>query len=79
MAVYQADLQQISAEISKLSNEQLKELCNDTSDERYDKLLEQVEQVSQPSGPNISQKRSVYIRTNTSLSRYQDRYFGART
>lgn len=46
MAIQQADIASGLADISKLSNDELKELCNSTSNEKYDEIVSQNDKVS---------------------------------
>lgn len=46
MAYQAADIAEAIAEINQLSTEELKELCNSTSDEKYDQLVAKSQKVS---------------------------------
>lgn len=46
MAYSVVDISEAMVEISKLSTGELKDLCNCSSDERYDQLVEQSQRVS---------------------------------
>lgn len=41
-----SDIADALAEFDKLSNDELKELCNSSSDEKYDELVKQSQKVS---------------------------------
>lgn len=45
MAIHQPDISRAAPEVSKLSTEELKELCNATSNDRYDQFVNDSEQV----------------------------------
>lgn len=46
MAILHADIAYALAEINKLTTDELKELCNSTSNAKYDELVSQSDKVS---------------------------------
>lgn len=46
MAILQSDLASCLADINKLTNDELKDLCNSESDEKYDELVNKSDKVS---------------------------------
>jgi len=44
--IQRSDMEAALAEIAKLSTEELKELCNETSDDKYDELVNKTNKVS---------------------------------
>lgn len=64
MAVQQADLVNAFAELAKLSTEELKELCNSPSDEKYDELVNQSDKVSRAHNSKPFSKLSLLIINN---------------
>lgn len=45
MAVLATDLASVTTELSKLTTEELKELCNSPSNEKFDELVNKTDQV----------------------------------
>lgn len=45
MAIQQSDITNALAELSKLTNDELKELCDSSSNEKYDELVNQSDKV----------------------------------
>lgn len=44
--IQRSDISEALAEFDKLSNDELKDLCNSSSNEKYDELVKQSEKVS---------------------------------